>query len=233
MFIASELVKSSLENLNLSKVRKLDIGKIMSRFIKGDITDQTRIQCKNNLLIHLFESQNLPADFLVEGKYQCKACNGRGFDMILFETEYVDCPLIILTDKHGKTTYAGCNGTGWKMSRCLTCKGTGKIGEIPCPTCINKKTGRTTGIYHFHPTKDRKDRKGYSGKKCLICGGSGKIKKIVQRESIIKEVVPCKKCSGSGISKEIGTAVINKNLGELIKSKVNVKQPPIQVEVSS
>jgi hypothetical protein len=230
MFVTEELVKVSLENLNLSKVRKLDISKVMSRFVKGDISDQNRIQCKNNLLVHLFESQNLPADFVVEGKYQCKACNGRGFDMALFETEYVDCPLIIIT-KNGKTTYSGCNGTGWKISECSKCHGKGLIGNVPCPTCINKKTGIASGIYCFHPTKDRKERKGYSGKKCLVCGGSGKIKKIVQRESIIKDISPCKKCSGSGISKEIGTVVINKNLGELIKSKV--KTTSNKVEVSS
>jgi len=228
MFIEENLVKVSLENLNLTKVRKLDISKIMSRFIKGDISDQTRIQCKNNLLVHLFESQNLPVDFSVEGKYHCNACNGRGFDIILFETEYVDCPLIIIT-KNGKTSYIGCGGTGWKVDECSKCHGTGMIGNNPCPTCINKKTGIASGIYHFHPTKDRKDRKGYSGKKCLICRGSGKIKKIVQRESIIKELLICKKCSGSGISKEIGTAVINKNLGELLKSKVKTTSDKVEV----
>jgi hypothetical protein len=51
------------------------------------------------------------------------------------------------------------------------------------------------------------------------------MKKIVQRESDIKEICTCSKCSGSGINKMIGTAVITKEIGELLKSKC--KSTPI------
>jgi DnaJ-class molecular chaperone len=219
MFVTAESVKQSLGDYNLLNVKKLDITKVVSRFLKGDVTDQKRIESKNILLIHLIETQMLSNNFEIEVRNQCSACSGRGFDIIMFETELIDCPLVIKTNKSGKKIYSGCNGTGWKIDECSKCNGTGRIGEVPCPTCINRKTGISSGTYHFHPTRDRGEQKGFSGKKCLICKGTGKIKKIVQRESDIKEICTCAKCSGSGINKTIGTAVIDKKMGEILKNK--------------
>ena len=219
MFVTAEVLKQSLEDYSLQNVKKLDIPKVISRFLKGDMLDQKRIESKNILLVHLIESRSLPSNLEIELRNQCTTCGGKGFDLVKFETEFMNCPLVIKTTNYGKKIYLGCNGTGWKIDECSKCNGTGRIGEIPCPTCINKRTGISSGIYHFHPTKDRGEQKGFAGKKCLICKGTGKMKKIVQRESDIKEICTCSKCSGSGINKTIGTAVIDKKMGEILKNK--------------
>jgi len=216
-------------------VKNLDIQKvIMPRFLKGDVTDPKRIEAKNNLLIHCCEIQKLSPNFEVNIRNQCTACNGRGFDLVLFDvTDTIPCKLVITINENGKTIYSGCNGTGWKIDACIKCNGTGKIGEIPCPTCINHKTGISRGTYQFHPTLPRDGNKGFAGKKCLVCKGTGKLKKIVQGSLNIKEAHICKKCSGSGTTTKIGTAVIDHQLGELLKMKCKTPSKKLDILNSS
>jgi len=203
MYLQMEDVKCAEKNFSLDKFKNgYDVNKVMSRFLKGDITSLSRIFTKNNLLIHLIESKNLPMNLEIPVRNQCKDCHGRGFELIPFATEKVKCVLRVYKDKNGKDVYEGCNGTGWKIDKCTRCNGTGKIGENPCPTCWDKVKKRSRGTYIYKKTEN------FQGKKCLICQGTGEVKKVVKRETNISDMKLCTKCNGSGINDNIGTPVI-------------------------
>jgi DnaJ-class molecular chaperone len=205
MYLPMNEVIASEKSFSLHGLKNgYDVNKVMSRFFKGDITSYSRISTKNNLLINLIESNNLPMNIEVPVRNQCKECNGRGFELIPFITEKVKCMLHIYKDSNGKEIYEGCNGTGFKIDKCTRCNGTGKIGENPCPTCWDKIQKRSRGTYLYKKTEN------FPGKKCLICQGTGEVKKVVPRETQIKEVKHCSKCNGTGINKNIGTPVISR-----------------------
>jgi len=228
-FVQRQAVEEALADFGLLNVKKIDPGKVISKFLKGDITDPDRIESKNKILIHLIETQNLGFGLSVPIRNQCTHCGGRGFDVILFSAELVKCELhIIIDEKTGKRIYEGCNGTGWKLGECTRCGGSGKLEQSEsdpsekgftelyvdghndsiCYTC----KGRGTYLY--------KKTDKYPGKKCLKCHGTGKVKKLIQRESEIASVNLCKKCGGSGISTNIGTAVINPELANKLKALI-------------
>jgi DnaJ-class molecular chaperone len=203
MYLPMEEVSAAEKSFNLDKFKnRYNIDKVISRFLKGDITSYSRISTKNNLLIHLIESKNLPLNLEVPVRHQCKECHGRGFELIPFATEKVKCMLRVYKDSNGKEVYEGCNGTGSKIDKCTRCDGTGKIGENPCPTCWDKIKKRSRGTYLYKKTKN------FPGKKCLICQGTGEVIKVVKRETTISEMKICTKCNGSGINLNIGTPVI-------------------------
>lgn len=159
------------------------------------------------------ESQHLNPNFEINSDKSCKYCHGRGFDIILFKTELIKCKLSIIY-KNGKAIYEGCNGTGYKITNCWTCNGTGKFGENPCPTCINPKTGIGYGTFVNWPSSDPKR----PGIKCFKCGGTGKIKKLIQRETEIKDAPKCKKCNGTGVNTNIGSPVIPSETAKILMS---------------
>jgi len=192
-FISQENVARSLEFLNLDQIKKLDVSKVITKFIKGDIQNVERITAKNNVLINLFETENFDFETEIPIKDKCIECKGRGFDIISFKAELQTCPT--------------CNGTCYKIAKCTKCDGTGKIGEIKCGTCH----GRGTYIY--------KETDHYSGKKCLDCRGTGKIKVLIPRDSKIKEVHVCSSCKGTGIS-TFRNSILNKQLATEIKEKL-------------
>jgi len=211
MFISEAVVEKSLEYFGLIG-KGIHVRKVISIFEKGDICNPERIELKNNLLVHLIESKNLVTNFVVEIKNPCKYCEGRGFDIQLYKTEYVTCKLKV-TIQDGKTIYTGCNGTGHKISECKTCRGTGKFGENPCPTCFDPKTKNGRGTFvHWKTSKPNSEIK------CLTCMGEGKVKKISKRDTQIKQVNICQKCSGSGINNHLGSPVINQTTAEILKS---------------
>lgn len=201
MYLKEEDIKSAESFFNLKT--KYDIKKIINRFVKGDIHNPERILAKNNLLIHLIETYNLPFKIDVSIRQQCKVCSGRGFDIVPFVTEMTKCVLRVYKDPSGKNIYEGCNGTGFQIDQCSRCEGTGKIGENPCPTCWDKLRKISRGTYLYKKTKN------FPGKKCLICQGTGQVKKAVKRKTEISELHICKKCNGSGINDNIGTPLIS------------------------
>jgi hypothetical protein len=205
-FFTEEVVSQALSGLGLQKTKKLDINKVLSKFLKGDIEDAHRIEHKNTLLVFLIESLKLNINTELDLGNKCSCCQGRGFDIIQFGIELTKCPLIVSIDPISlKKVYSGCNGTGWKIGECTRCQGTGRIGEIPCGTC------KGWGTYLYKKTDK------YDGKKCLICHGTGQIKKMVPRNSEIKEISTCVKCNGKGISTDIGTTVLSPALAEKLK----------------
>lgn len=215
MFISQDVVQRSLEELDLLKIKNVNIKKTVLKFSKGDIHNSERIISKNNILLFLMESQKisyaLDIDVLPN---KCECCGGRGFNVFTFDSVFVKCKLEIIQHPNGKVTYYGCNGTGRKITKCLKCGGTGKIGETPCPTCFNPKTKQSMGTFvHWKPrNSDRQEEV-----KCLKCLGSGEIKKLIQRETEIKNVDTCLKCNGSGINNNIGTPVLTLSTAELLK----------------
>ena len=215
MFITQDVVQRSLEELGLLNTKNVNIQKTVLRFSKGDITNSERVSAKNNILLFLMESQkisyNHEIDFLSN---KCKCCGGRGFHVFIFESILVKCKLEIIQHPNGKVTYYGCNGTGKKITKCLKCNGTTKIGETPCPTCFDPKTKESKGTFiHWKPRNSERPE----DVKCLKCLGTGKIKKLVQRETEIQNVDKCLKCNGSGIDNNIGTPVLTMSTAELLK----------------
>jgi hypothetical protein len=198
--IQAELFQSSKQVLQIQS--KPEVNKVISSFLKGNITDPKRIESKNNILIHLFKDLNEAPEVPIH--HSCKSCQGRGFNLIYFEIEEIKCP--------------SCKGTGWKISDCTRCNGTGFIGNTPCYTCLDRKTGQGRGTYIYKKTEK------HEGKKCLSCGGIGRTKKLIQRESKIKKVIPCTKCDGTGINDKIGTPVVNSELAEKLKLALINKQ---------
>lgn len=211
MFITKEVVQSSLQELGLSL--NVNIDKTIQKFKKGDINNSVRIMSKNNILLFLMESQKIPFSFNIDVKNKCECCGGRGFNVFLYETIFVKCKLEII-NQNGKTIYYGCNGTGKKISKCLKCNGTAKIGETPCPTCFDPKTKQSRGTFIHWKTKDS----NLENAKCLKCLGTGQIKKLVPRETNIKNVEICGKCHGSGINTNIGTPVIPSDTAKILQS---------------
>lgn len=217
-FLNEEVLENALTVIGLKNVNKIDASKILSKYLKGDTHDPIRIESKNNLLIHLIESQNLGFDYQIPIGNKCSHCNGRGFDFLLFKVEEARCKLTISIDPFTKKrNYEGCNGTGFQISECKSCYGTGKVGESPCPTCFDKIKKKANGTYIYKKTKK------HPGKKCLKCNGTGKIKKLVQRESEIKNISLCKKCNGTGISDKVETPLINSEVGKKLKKLVDSK----------
>lgn len=218
MFVSAEVSTLAKAKLKLDKIKHLTPDKIMSKFLKGDLTDPTWVQSKNDALIWLIEKYNLDHNLSIESKDKCHSCNGRGFDILLFKSETVHCKLTVVTSENGKKVYYGCNGGGWKIGECRDCRGTGKIGEIPCPTCLDKKTGISRGTYQYRPTKGYKGKEGFKGIKCLKCGGEGKVKKLIQSETQIEKVDVCKKCGGAGIHTNLHTTIDNLPSAEKLKN---------------
>jgi DnaJ-class molecular chaperone len=205
MYLPMEEVVAAEKSFNLDKLKNgYDITKVISKFLKGDVASHSRISTKNNLLIHLIETRNLPMDITIPIHHQCKECYGRGFELLPFKTEKVKCMLRVYKNANGKEIYEGCNGTGFKIDKCTRCNGTGKIGENPCPTCWDKIKKRSRGTYLYKKTEN------FPGKKCLICQGTGEVVKVVSRDTKIEKLNLCSKCHGSGIDDNIGTPVIKK-----------------------
>jgi len=207
--IHAEVLESSKQVLNI-KSKEVNVLKVMSYFLKGDITDQKRVESKNNILVHLFK--NLEVAPPIPVRHTCTNCEGRGFNPVFFDVVEERCE--------------ACKGTGWKIAPCTRCNGTGLIGDVPCYTCLDRRTGKGRGTYLYKKTDK------HSGKKCLICGpgtlpgepGRGKVKKLIQRDSNIKEVIICKQCDGTGINEKIGTPVLNTLIAEKLKNhKVSTK----------
>lgn len=220
MFVSADQIMLAKSRMKLDRVKILTPDKIIAKFMKGDVTEQSWIQSKNDVLVWLIESQNLDIDLSIDQKSKCHACGGRGFDILLFKTELIKCQLSIVTSPNGKRFYHGCNGEGWKLSECRDCRGTGKVGEIPCPTCMDKRTGICSGTYQYRPTKGYKGREAFKGIKCIKCGGEGKIPKLVQRDTQIESVTVCKKCSGSGIHTSLHTQILDLPSSEKLKEMV-------------
>lgn len=161
--------------------------KIVSHFLRGDTRNPERIKAKNELLCHLVQKyQTMELGIYVKDK--CPVCSGLGFDPGIFTLIDIKCP--------------SCLGTGWKVTDCLRCKGTGKIGEVPCYTCKGK------GVYIYRKTVE------HTGKKCLRCGGAGTTKMLAQK---LEEIKTCVVCEGTGVYNN-PNPVIEMEVGlELIK----------------
>lgn len=212
--IGTILSKESFENalsvLGIKEDEKTDLSKIaISKFLKGTITEE-KTHAKNVVLINHIHNLGLTYVPPTQIRNQCPTCSGNGFNVIFVSSEEVKC-----------TT---CNGTGWKISGCTKCSGTGRIGETPCFICH----GRGTYIY--------KKTDKYPGKKCLDCMGIGKVKKLVQSDSKIQEVSACKKCNETGMFTEVRTQLINSDMAEKlnnlklsINNTVVTEQNPITV----
>jgi len=214
MFIAQDVVNRSLEELGLLNTKNVNIYKTVLKFSKGDINNSERIIAKNNILLFLMESQKISYALNIDVlQNKCKCCEGRGFNVFTFDSILVKCKLEIVQHTNGKVSYYGCNGTGHKITKCLKCNGTGKIGENPCATCFDPKTKQSMGTFiHWKPRNpDCKE-----DVMCLKCLGSGRIKKLIQRESEIKKVDNCLKCNGSGIDNNIGTPVLSATTAKLL-----------------
>jgi DnaJ-class molecular chaperone len=173
--------------------KKVSPTKLVSQFLNGGDINTERISAKNQLLIHMIQT-NQNKNLQIFLKNVCKKCNGIGFDISIFTTINVKCP--------------DCKGTGWLVTECRTCKGTGKIGEIPCYTC------KGTGIYIYKETIN------YPGKKCLRCNGEGMIKMLVQK---IEDIKICPNCKGTGVFKIAENPVIEEEIGMALLDFLNKK----------
>lgn len=190
MFVSEEVLANSKSFLGVTE-GKCSASRVVAVFLK-DKDNPKKLLHKNNILIHLIESGQVEKDVEIPLVNKCSSCHGKGFNLSFEEIKIIEitCPT--------------CKGTGFKITECTRCNGTGKIGETPCFVCKGK------GTYIYKKT----DR--YPGKICFKCHGSGKLKKIEQENPIVKEVHICKKCNGLGITTKIGT-----NLGDKLKEKFN------------
>jgi DnaJ-class molecular chaperone len=193
------LAVEAVEALGLDEVEEINPTRILTQFLYGgNRKDEERLRYKNNLFLYLMKQHQIN-DLQLHVKNKCPDCNGHGFEFqSIFSIEEINCP--------------DCKGTGWKISDCLRCNGTGKIGDIPCYTCKGR------GTYLFKKTNR------YAGIKCLKCQGSGKIKKLIQNLKDVKDIKICNSCNGVGVltENEISNPVLEKHIGiELLKILTN------------
>lgn len=206
IFLNNSEVEKSKQILGLVTVQSLEMNLVTNRFLKGNTFKPERIEAKNNLLLHLMQKNGLISPPKISIENACPHCDGIGFE-VKFHIKESNCEV--------------CNGTGWKIGQCRTCNGTGLFGDNPCPTCFNPRTKKGRGTYLYKKTTNQDGTVKYPGKKCLSCNGKGKTKKLLFiNNSNIKEIIPCKKCGETGISKHIGTRVLDSFTAQKLKSKL-------------